>query len=137
MSATLSGVMRPCTSPLLRAAAAELQRQGGSVAGLVHIEITGPDRARVIIERDLSQTDLEPTPPPNPPVQPAATHRVREFSPNEEAILRVCTREWQTGPEIAELLGQKCGSALYTLLANLAERGALESSRAGYRLPLE
>lgn len=66
---------------------------------------------------------------------PAPPCFVRTFSPDEEAIMAVASRDWQTAAEVASKAGMSKSSSFTAILANLVERGALESGRAGYRLP--
>jgi hypothetical protein len=73
---------------------------------------------------------LAPVETPKP--TPAAG---RQLSPTEEKVMSVVTDVWQTKPTIAALCGMTVSSSFSAILTNLTERGYLESSRHGYRLP--
>ncbi len=60
----------------------------------------------------------------------------RGFSPTEQAILAyLAGKGWQTGQQIADGCGVSRSSSFNSILSNLAETPAIESSqRHGYRL---
>jgi hypothetical protein len=76
-------------SPLLPVAATELKRIGGSLAGPIEVTVAGVDRTlsiRALIKEEAVQPATE-----SMPSLPA--RRGREFSPVEEAMLAVMSKE--------------------------------------------
>ncbi|HTU22864.1 MAG TPA: hypothetical protein VMG10_32795 [Gemmataceae bacterium] len=68
---------------------------------------------------------------------PAGSARAvgRMYGPLEEKIMQAATPAWQTRLAIAEKIGETVSSSFSSTMANLAERGCLESGHRGYRLP--
>lgn len=69
-----------------------------------------------------------------PVAQLLPEQRGRQFSPVEEAILAVMTKEWQNKVLIAEACKMPMSSQFCALLTNLVDREFLESGHKGYRL---
>lgn len=110
-----------------------------SGATMRHFELTNKDTLRIEIEVtdglriEVTDDDAQPHSPaagraaqPRPPT-------AKTFSPIEEAILKVASREWMPASYFAEKTGQKLNQWLYAILGNLVDRGFLESGRSGYR----
>lgn len=117
--------------PHLLAALADLLSEGEPV--YVRIE-----RAPLFAELRVGSTSASPQPLAVASRQtPDGTPRQQGtmFSPIEQAILNAATHEWQTAGVLADKVGQKSGQWFYAILGNLVDRGWLDSSRNGYRLP--
>lgn len=125
--------MRVPLTPLQRLALEELRRQGDIEPDMLRIEVRlGPIYS--VVGRQLSEEDLGEKPMPTDQ-NGSQSRRGEMFSPIERTIIRAATKHWQRAADLADKTGQKCNQWFYAILGNLADRGWLESSRDGYRLP--
>jgi hypothetical protein len=94
--------------------------------GKTELRISGPVPATAPEEQDGHAACGAPMPPPNP--------LWKWLSPEEDALLRGATDQYQTAEKLAELAGLPLSGETKAILRNMVGRNILESSQGkGYR----